>query len=116
LTSGEGSRTDPDPLWQEAAKLLATAPGINQPNPRAPYPVASHAEPKGAVWMRQNKITYTVVVINNTDGPCGQERPEKFACTQAVRAILPVGSTMVVWWWSDQDNRMASATYEGTAT
>lgn len=112
LTSGEGSKTDPDPLWQEAATLLAG----QAPNPRAPHPVASHAEPKAAVWMRQNQITYVVAVINNTDGPCGQEEPQPYACTAAVRAILPAGSTMVVWWWSQRDGRMVSATYEGTAT
>jgi hypothetical protein len=116
IISGEGSKADPDPLWQEAVKLLAAAPGVLQPpNPQAPYPAASHSETKAAVWMRQNKITYAVAVINNTGGPCGQEDPKDYPCTAAILAILPVGSTMVVWWWSAQDGHMSSATDEGTA-
>jgi hypothetical protein len=116
LTSGEGTKAEPDPLWQEAVKLLAAAPGIEQPHPLAAHPAASHSETKAAVRMRQNKVTYAVAVINNRLGPCGQERDQPLGCTSAVRAILPVGSSMVVWWWSDRDGRMVSATYEGTAT
>lgn len=117
LTSGEGSKTAPDPLWQEAIKLLTSAPGINQPNPLAAHPAASHAEVKAVVWMRQNKITYTVAVINNRGGPCGEENPvDPYTCAAVVRAILPVGGTMVVWWWSEKDGRMVSVTYEGAGT
>jgi hypothetical protein len=65
--------------------------------------------------MRTNKISYGVVVINNREGPCGEEGEQVHACTDAVPAILPVGSTLVVWWWSDQLGRMTSATYEETA-
>lgn len=116
ITSGEGSKTEPDPLWTDAVKLLAEARGIAQPpNPRAPHPAASHSETKAAVWMKQSDVTYAVAVINNTGGPCGQERPQLYSCTDAVSAILPVGSTMVVWWWSAEEGRMVSATYEGTA-
>ncbi|HEV2782125.1 MAG TPA: DddA-like double-stranded DNA deaminase toxin [Actinophytocola sp.] len=116
LISGEGSKAEPDPLWQEAVNLLGAAQGVaHPPNPRAPHPAASHSETKAAVWMRQNKITYAVAVINNTRGPCGQEAPQDYPCTAAIPAILPVGSTMVVWWWAAQDGHMTSATYEGTA-
>jgi len=114
LVSGEGSRDAPDELWMKAKKLLAAAP-IAQP-PVGDHPAASHAETKAAVWMRQNKITYVVAVINHQKGPCGEEKPDNpYTCTVAVRAILPVGSTLVVWWWSEQDGRMTSATYEGTS-
>lgn len=116
IVSGEGSKADPDPLWQEAAKLLAAAPDIQLPSPRAPHPVASHAETKAVVWMRQNQITYSVAVINNKSGPCGEETDPPYKCTDAIRAILPVGSTLVVWWWSADKGQMISATYEGTAT
>ena len=38
-----------------------------------------------------------VVVINNADGPCGVDPQGPFTCAVAVRAILPEGSTLVVW-------------------
>jgi hypothetical protein len=116
LVSGEGSRNDPDKLWEEAKRVLAAAP-IAQPPRGAPHPAASHVETKAAVWMRQNKLNYAVAVINHPRGPCGEAKPDdQYTCTSAVRAILPVGTRMVVWWWSDRDGHMTSASYEGTAT
>jgi hypothetical protein len=42
----------------------------------------------------QNKITYAVAVINNREGPCGEQDPDaRFPCTAAIPAILPVGRT-----------------------
>jgi hypothetical protein len=117
LTSGQGSRDNPDALWLEAKKLLAAAP-VDQPRGGA-HPAASHVESKSAVWLRQNKITYAVLVINHRKGPCGEEEDQAedpYTCAVVVRAILPVGTTMVVWWWSDQDGRMVSVSYEGAAT
>ncbi|HEV8562078.1 MAG TPA: DddA-like double-stranded DNA deaminase toxin [Actinophytocola sp.] len=97
--------------------MLAAAP-VDQPRRGASHPAASHVEAKAAVWLRQNKITYAVLVINHRKGPCGEQEDQAddpYTCAVVVRAILPVGTTMVLW-WSDQDGRMVSVSYEGAAT
>jgi hypothetical protein len=72
--AAKAANADPDPLWQEAVKLLAATQGIQRPPFGAAHPAASHSETKAVVWMRQSKITYVVAVINNRRGPCGEER------------------------------------------
>jgi len=113
IVSGQKIDNEDDPLWLEAKNLLAAA-GIAHP-PVGAHPAAAHAETKAAVWMRQQGISYAVAVINNRTGPCGEETPAPFGCSSAVPALLPTGSTMVVWWWSDRAGTMKSTTYEGTA-
>lgn len=64
-------------------------------NPRATYyPAAQHVESQYAMWMRQNGITDATVVMNNTEGVCGGI----YGCQSAITAILPEGSTMIVWY------------------
>jgi RHS repeat-associated protein len=64
-------------------------------NPRAArYPASQHVETQYAMWMRQNGITDATVVMNNSEGVCGGV----YGCQNAIRAILPEGSTMTVWY------------------
>ncbi|GAA2679460.1 MULTISPECIES: DddA-like double-stranded DNA deaminase toxin [Actinosynnema] len=53
--------------------------------------VVDHVEVKAATLMAETGLTYGVLLINNElcDGPDG--------CWRAVRALLPLGSTLVVW-------------------
>jgi hypothetical protein len=113
VVSGQKIDNDDDPLWVEAKNLLAAA-GIAHP-PVGAHPAASHVETKAAVWMRQQGVTYAVAVINNRTGPRGEETLALFGCSSAVPALLPAGSTVVVWWWSNRAGTMKSTTYEGTA-
>ncbi|GAA3990787.1 hypothetical protein GCM10022247_06980 [Allokutzneria multivorans] len=52
----------------------------------------THVETKVATLMRQRGITYAAVVINNIEVCDGV-----YGCRKAVRAILPLGYTLVVW-------------------
>ena len=47
--------------------------------------------------MRNNGDAYGVLVINNPDGPC-RYASGPGGCDMAIQLILPVGSTIVVWW------------------
>lgn len=44
--------------------------------------------------MRKAGITSIDIVINHAGGPC----TGKYSCSMAVQAVLPVGSTMNVWY------------------
>lgn len=72
--------------------------GVEFP-PVGRYPAAAHVETKIAALMRENGITFGVVVINNPRGPCGADptSERRFSCGVAVPAILPAGSTLAVW-------------------
>ncbi|WP_210408057.1 DddA-like double-stranded DNA deaminase toxin [Allokutzneria sp. NRRL B-24872] len=76
----------------QAELLLLNSPHF--PPPRVPdggFAVADHVETKIAHRMRRLGITHAVVVLNNR--VCGGI----YSCTDAVRAILPLGYTLVVW-------------------
>jgi hypothetical protein len=69
-------------------------------NPKAEYyPAAQHVEAQYAMWMRQNGITDATVIINKVGGVCGG----MYGCDKAVKAILPRGSTMTVWYPGAQE-------------
>ncbi|MEV1007137.1 DddA-like double-stranded DNA deaminase toxin [Streptomyces sp. NPDC049881] len=64
-------------------------------NPRATrYPASQHVESQFAMWMRQNGVREATVVMNNDAGVCGG----MYGCQRAVRAILPAGSSVSVWY------------------
>ncbi|GAA2693057.1 MULTISPECIES: DddA-like double-stranded DNA deaminase toxin [Actinosynnema] len=65
-----------------------------------------HVEVKAAALMAETGLTYGVLLINNTvcDGPDG--------CWRAVRALLPLGSTLVVW----ERGNTVPVVIDGTAT
>ncbi|MCX4575589.1 RICIN domain-containing protein [Streptomyces sp. NBC_01571] len=58
------------------------------------YPAAQHVESQYAMWMRQNGVTNSTVVMNNAEGVCGGP----YGCLRAVKVILPEGSRMTVWY------------------
>lgn len=62
--------------------------GVEFP-PVGRHPAAAHVETKIAALMRENGITYGVVVINNPRGPCGADpaSERRFSCGVAVPAI-----------------------------
>ena len=63
---------------------------------------ASHVEVKAAALMRKQKVSYAVLVINNTDGVCGDSTTG--VCTTAVPIVLPDSYRLMVW-WPDQQRR-----------
>lgn len=69
---------------------------------------AGHVEPKAAAMMRTAGQVKGVLLINNPGGPCPYA--SGIGCGQAMRLILPVGSTIVVWWPGGQHSR-----FEGIA-
>lgn len=82
---------------ERADKALMDA-GVEMPR-AGPHPAASHVETKIAALMRENGITYGVVVINNERGPCGTDPDalEPFSCGVVIPAILPADSTLAIW-------------------
>ena len=72
--------------------------GVEFP-PAGRHPAAAHVETKIAAGMRDNDITFGVVVINHPGGPCGADpaTERRFSCGVVVPAILPEGSTLAVW-------------------
>jgi len=90
-------RSGRDSDAERADRALADA-GVTMPR-AGPHPAASHVETKIAALMRENAITYGVVVINNERGPCGTdpEALEPFSCGVVIPAILPTGSTLAIW-------------------
>ncbi|MFD3442522.1 DddA-like double-stranded DNA deaminase toxin [Streptomyces sp. NPDC058685] len=66
------------------------------------FPPASHVETKYAVWMKKNGVQHAKVVINNNEGVCNSF----MNCRKAVEAILPVGSTMKVYYPGDGSPRI----------
>jgi hypothetical protein len=82
----------------DQAELALRAAGVEFP-PVGRHPAAAHVETKIAALMRENEITFGVVVINNARGPCGADptAERQFSCGVAVPAVLPAGSTLAVW-------------------
>ncbi|GAA4932472.1 DddA-like double-stranded DNA deaminase toxin [Streptomyces coeruleoprunus] len=74
--------------------FLKSSPHAARPRAGAEHTAATHVETKIAWRMREHGITHADVVINNSGGVCRGP----FSCDQAVRAILPRGSTMTVWY------------------
>lgn len=83
--------------------------GLPFPERGAPHPAAAHVETKIAAWMVEEDIVRGVVVINNERGPCGADGQGPFTCAVAVRAILPKGSSLAVWF----PGAVESVTLEG---
>lgn len=81
IVSGEGTDAD------ATAEFLKS---LNMPRRGVPF-VASHAETKLAVHMRNNKIQHATVLINNV--PC----PGMFGCEALIGMILPAGSTLTIY-------------------
>ena len=90
-------RSGRDADAERADKALMDA-GVEMPR-AGPHPAASHVETKIAALMRENGITYGVVVINNERGPCGTDPDalEPFSCGVVIPAILSAGSTLAIW-------------------
>ncbi|GAA4013107.1 hypothetical protein GCM10022247_39670 [Allokutzneria multivorans] len=85
--SGSASTEETDAIDQ----LLIASPLFPQMSNGFKPGVAKHVETKGAYRMRQENITFAVVVLT---APMCRGR---FRCFRAVGAILPIGSTLVVW-------------------
>ncbi|WP_139190599.1 DddA-like double-stranded DNA deaminase toxin [Actinokineospora iranica] len=96
-------RSGRDADAKRADKALVEA-GVEMPR-AGPHPAASHVETKIAALMRENGITYGIVVINNDRGPCGTDPDalEPFSCGVVIPAILPTGSTLAIWSPKDPD-------------
>ncbi|MEU0185796.1 DddA-like double-stranded DNA deaminase toxin [Streptomyces sp. NPDC006207] len=77
-------------------KFLNESPDIDTPS-NGKYEVASHVETKLAWSMRNAGVKNLDVVINHQRGPCIPEVAD-YACRAAVPAILPKGSTLMVWY------------------
>ncbi|MER5312950.1 DddA-like double-stranded DNA deaminase toxin [Streptomyces sp. NPDC002773] len=87
LMSGEH-----DSLYGRADELLKSSGHELYPyKAKGAYSIASHVETKYAAFMKDNGIQNASVVINNS-GVC----KSYWNCTNAVEAILPVGSTLKV--------------------
>ncbi|GEB60119.1 hypothetical protein GCM10017674_76020 [Streptomyces gardneri] len=90
LMSGEHDR-----LYSQADELLKTSGHPLYPNKtKGGYSIASHVEAKYAAFMKNNGIEHATVVINNNNGVCNKY----WNCTNAVEAILPIGSTLKVYY------------------
>ncbi|RVX40557.1 RHS repeat-associated protein [Nonomuraea polychroma] len=76
----------------EINKYLLKSPYIDNP-PNGKFGIVSHVETKLAWRMKNKKIKSMNVAINHRKGPCTGD----FSCSRAVEAILPVGSTLTVW-------------------
>jgi len=65
--------------------------------PRAKrHAVAAHVEVKVAAQMREARVRYGVLVINNPSGIC-QGVGGGTGCQDVLRAVLPVGAILAVW-------------------
>jgi hypothetical protein len=91
LDSGESGEE-----FQLALQYLQTYPTSAVGGQPQGQQAAGHVELKAAALMRQHGDTYGVLVINNTNGPCGYA--SKQGCDVLIELILPKGSAMVVWW------------------
>ncbi|MCA6095926.1 hypothetical protein LE181_27655 [Streptomyces sp. SCA3-4] len=95
LQSGEG-----DDLFKLGLEYIKKSPRYKRQTSLPGFkglPSSSHAEPKFAAWMRQNKVKDATVVINQ-DYICTGFG----SCPDVVAEILPVGSTMKVWYKNKQ--------------
>lgn len=86
LTSGED--TDADRVNEILRQV-----GVAFPGGGAVHPASSHVETKATARMRDEGVTYGVLVINNPGGVC----TGIYGCEQVLDAILPGGATLVVW-------------------
>lgn len=103
ISSGEGG-----PAYEQAQGYLAAYSGaIVGDLPRGKQ-AAGHVEPKAAAMIRTAGQLKGVLVINNPGGPCAYA--SGIGCGRAMRLILPVGSTIVVWWPGGRHG-----SFEGTA-
>ncbi|MFE2046614.1 DddA-like double-stranded DNA deaminase toxin [Streptomyces sp. NPDC059477] len=80
--------------WFKKANTLLQTSKLPPWGPKGIFPNSSHVEPKYAAAMKELDIKHSVVVINNNNGVC----KNTMNCTDAVEAILPVGSTMTVYY------------------
>ena len=78
-----------DSLSERAVSIL-TDTGYSDIDPDP----ATHVETKTAVKMRDDEISFGVLVINNTY-VCGQSG--SIGCRDAVAVILPEGATLYIW-------------------
>jgi len=78
-----------DALFDRAQRLLNDA-GYNNVDPHP----ATHVETKIAAKMRDDGITFGVLIINNA-AMCPSVT--SISCGEAVRVILPAGATLYVW-------------------
>lgn len=90
IGSGEGGTA-----YEQAMKYLSDYSAVLGDQPRGKQ-AAGHVEPKAAAMMRTAGQTDGVLLINNPSGPCPYA--SRIGCGRAMRLILPVGSTIVVWW------------------
>lgn len=104
-TEGLFFRPGADPLtWRSGqdnysryANAILNGSNIFNPDGKSRrYDAAHHAEVKAAAYMRKSTLSYAVLVINNTEGICGDGLPA--GCTNAVPVVLPEGYRLVVWW------------------
>lgn len=98
---GNDVKSGSDSATSDIDKFLKDSPNIENTRARSGkllnQPAATHVETKYAWWLRQQEntgIKDVTVVINNAKGVCGYP----FGCQSAVRAILPRGTTMRVWY------------------
>lgn len=96
-----------------ANALLKGSRVFNPDGKVGPFDVARHVEVKAAAYMRKNVLSYAVLVINNTDGVCGQGLPA--GCTNAVPAVLPEDYRLVVWWPDKQGSAQGPTHLDGAA-
>jgi hypothetical protein len=61
--------------------------------------------------MRKQKFSYAVLVINNTNGVCGDSSTG--VCTAAVPIVLPEGYRLMVWWPDKQRNAQGPKPLDG---
>jgi hypothetical protein len=94
--------------YEQALGYLSTYSGaVIADQPRGKQ-AAGHVEPKAAALIRTADQRAGVLVINNPAGPCPYA--SGIGCGRAMRLILPIGSTIVVWWPGGQHG-----SFEGTA-
>ncbi|MEV6995619.1 DddA-like double-stranded DNA deaminase toxin [Streptomyces sp. NPDC093228] len=92
---GDPFRTSKSSRYDDIEKFLNESPNIDTPS-NGKYEVASHVETKLSWSMRNAGVKNLDVVINHQRGPCIPEVAD-YTCRAAVPAILPKGSTLMVW-------------------
>jgi SCP1.201-like deaminase len=82
-----------------AAEAAAVLKEVGAPaSPIGTFPAASHVEVKAAAAMRRAEVKHGVLVINHPSGPCTGD----LGCTTALPLVLSEGTTLTVWWPSEQ--------------
>jgi hypothetical protein len=80
------------------------------------FVVADHVEVKVAAAMREADVTFGVLVINNSGGPCrldDNDEPEPLSCLAIVPKLLPREAKLTVWWPAEDMHSMKSRTLTG---